>query len=311
MNPDSQGGRNGRKPPALRILVLGATGQIGWELVRSLAPLGQVLAPPRAAVDLDRVAGIEAALVSLAPDLVVNAAAWTAVDLAESEAEACWRLNHAVPAVLAAHCARHGIGLVHFSTDYVFDGSGDQPWTETDLAAPLNVYGQAKLAGEAAIAASGCPALVLRTSWIYSRRRSNFLLTMLRLAAAGQPLAVVADQWGAPTPARLVADTVAVLLARAIPPGERRLTRTGLFHLAARGSTSWQGFASEIFRLREQLTGLAAPSIQPIGSADRSAAARRPANSRLAVDRLEATFGVTLPDWHVALQQCLFDSVTN
>ncbi|MGE0312624.1 MAG: dTDP-4-dehydrorhamnose reductase [Lautropia sp.] len=300
---------------SLRILLTGATGQVGWELRRSLAPLGEILAPTRERLDLSRPETLGAAIDAIAPDLVVNPAAYTAVDRAETEVDAAMTVNRDAPAAIAAACRRRGIGLVHFSTDYVHPGDGDAPWTEDGRTGPLNVYGRSKLEGEEAIRASGCDALVFRTSWVYAARGGNFLLTMLRLGASGKPLSIVADQWGAPTPARLIASTVAIALAKSLEKGRvshfgqtrMRLTTRGTFNLCAGGTTTWHGFATEIFRLREAMTGEPAPAITPTDSAAFKTAATRPANSRLSLERLRDTFGIVMPDWSVGLQTTMQD----
>ncbi len=299
----------------MRILLTGATGQVGWELGRSLSMLGEIVAPTREAFDLARPASLDEAIGRIAPDLVVNPAAYTAVDRAESEVDAAMTVNRDAPAAIAAACKARGIGLVHFSTDYVHPGDGDAPWTEDARTGPLNVYGRSKLDGEDAIRASGCDALILRTSWVYAARGSNFLLTMLRLGASGKPLSIVADQWGAPTPARLIASTVAVMLAKSLEKGRvshfgqtrMRLTTRGTFNLCAAGATSWHGFATEIFRLREALTGEAVPAIAATDSAAFRTAATRPANSTLALARLHDAFGITMPDWSEGLQTTMHD----
>lgn len=297
----------------MRILLTGATGQVGWELQRSLAVLGEVVAPTRADLDLAQPDALGAAIDAIAPDLVVNPAAYTAVDRAETERDAAFRINRDAPAAIAGACARRGIGLVHFSTDYVHPGTGTAPWAEDGEVGPLNVYGASKLAGEEAIRASGCTALIFRTSWVYAGRGQNFLLTMLRLARefapAGKPLTIVADQHGAPTTARLIATTVLAVLARARDAGGRRLCEGGTFNLAAAGETTWHGFATEIFRLREALTGEAAPTLVATDSASFKTAARRPANSRLALGRLEQRFDVVLPHWTQGLQQLMADGL--
>jgi dTDP-4-dehydrorhamnose reductase len=309
IDPDS-GPAAAPRPAAagrLRILVAGGSGQVGWELVRSLAPLAEVVAPLRGEFDLAEPRSLEARIAEIDPGLVVNAAAYTAVDRAETERDVAFAINRDGPAELAACCRRRGIGLVHFSTDYVHPGTGVVPWKEDDAVGPVNAYGQSKLDGEEAIRASGCAALILRTSWVYGPRGGNFLLTMLRLGASTQPLAIVADQWGAPTSARLIAATVAAILARDLPPGARTLPHPGTFNLAAAGSTTWHGFATEIFRLRESLTGAPPPVITETDSSAFRTAARRPLNSRLDLGRIERTFGLVLPDWREALALVMAD----
>lgn len=298
-------------PRRPRILLTGATGQVGWELLRSLAPLGDIVAPARAELDLADPASIDARIAALAPDLIVNPAAYTAVDRAETERALAFTINRDAPAALAASCAQRGIGLVHFSTDYVYPGDGEAPWAEDDETRPVNVYGESKLAGEAAIRAAGGSHLILRTCWVYAARGGNFLLTMLRLGASGTPLSVVSDQWGAPTPARLIAATVAAIVARDAVVDARSGAVTfghpGTYNLAAAGSTTWHGLATEIFRLRESLTGAAPPSITETDSQAFPRPARRPLNSRLDLSRIESAFGLVLPDWRQALAQVMAD----
>lgn len=238
------------------------------------------------------------------PDLILNAAAYTAVDRAESEPEAAMAVNGVAPGLLAEHARASGAALVHFSTDYVFDGEKTTAWREEDPTAPLNTYGRTKLAGEKAIVAVGCPHLIFRTSWIYGPRGSNFFLTMRRLAKEKKKLKVVDDQFGAPTPARFVADAVARVLEMLMPDG--RLDRgrfreaTGLYHLSASGRTSWHGFAAEILK---DMQGAAV--LLPIPGAEYPSAARRPRNSVLDNTRVRERFGVSLPDWQTGLQECL------
>ncbi len=293
------------------ILVTGTTGQVGWELLRSLAPLGRIVAPPRAEFDLGAPASLEARIEAIGPDLIVNPAAYTAVALAETERDRAFTLNRDAPAALAAACARRRIGLVHFSTDYVHPGDGVAAWKESDTARPVNAYGESKLAGEDAIRASGSTHLILRTCRVYAARGNIYLLSLLRLGAGAKPLSIVADQWGAPTSARLIATTVAAILARDLRAdagsGALTLGHPGIYNLAAAGSTTWHGFASEIFRLRETLTGAPPPVIDQTDSQAFTRPARRPLNSRLDLSRLESTFGLVMPDWREALDQVMRD----
>ena len=297
----------------MRILLTGATGQVGWELARTLSVLGEIAAPARAAFDLAQPDRLADAIDAIAPDLVVNPAAYTAVDRAETDRDAAFLINRDAPAAIARACARRGIGLVHFSTDYVHPGTGTAPWREDDEVGPVNVYGESKLAGEEAVRASGCTALIFRTSWVYGARGQNFLLTMLRIAGdsgkSGKPLTIVADQHGAPTTARLIATTVLAVLARSRDAGGNRLCASGTYNLAAGGTTTWHGFATEIFRLREALTGRPMPALLATDSAAFKTAARRPLNSRLALGKLEQTFDLALPDWTVGLHQVMADGL--
>ena len=294
----------------MRILITGTSGQVGWELVRSLAPLGELLTPARADFDLGDPRSLDARIAELAPDLIINPAAYTAVDKAESDQEAAFRINRDAPAVIARACALRGIGLIHFSTDYVYPGTGERPWREDDAVDPVNAYGRSKLEGERAIREAECRALIFRTCWVYGGRGANFLLTMLRLAGEGKSLSIVADQWGAPTSARLIATTVAAIVARTVSPKDGSLGVVGTYHLAAAGETSWHGFATEIFRLREQLTGAPMPSISQTTADAFKSAAKRPANSRLALGAIEEAFGLKMPDWRAALAQVMQDGDT-
>jgi dTDP-4-dehydrorhamnose reductase len=286
----------------VRILLTGANGQIGWELRRALAPLGEVAAFDRQGLDLADPDQIVRRVREVRPAAIVNAAGYTAVDKAESEPELARVVNSVAPGILAEEANRLGAILVHYSTDYVFDGSKAAPYTEDDVPDPINVYGRTKLEGERAVAASGCRHLTLRTSWVYGTRGKNFLLTMLRLAREGRPLRVVDDQLGAPTWCREIADGTAALLARsdlAAPEPD------GLYHLCAAGYTSWFGFARAIFDSRELARlGIANPALEAIPTSAYPTPARRPRNSRLDCGRL-ASRGVKSKPWDVALRQCM------
>lgn len=283
----------------MKILLFGANGQVGWELQRSLAPLGDVVAVGRSGGlpgDFGDPPSLRETVEQVAPDVIVNAAAYTAVDRAESEPDLARAVNAIAPGVLADAAAAAGAVLVHYSTDYVFDGSGDAPWQEESPASPLNVYGRTKLEGEQRIRASGATHLILRTSWVYAVRGNNFAKTMLRLAQSRETLSVVADQFGAPTGADLIADVTAHVVRAVVS----RRDLAGTYHLAATGCTSWHGYA-------EHLIGLArtagAPlkvregAIEPVPAGAFPTLARRPANSRLSTARLRETFGLTLPPW--------------
>jgi dTDP-4-dehydrorhamnose reductase len=280
----------------LRILLLGKKGQVGWELARALAPLGEVTALGRAELDLADVPRLIATVRALQPEVIVNAAAYTAVDKAESEQDAAFDVNATAPRVLAEEAKRSGALLVHFSTDYVFDGAKATPYVEEDPTNPLNVYGASKLAGERAIAAAGCRHLILRTSWVYGPRGANFMLSMLRLARERPQLRVVDDQVGAPTSSRAIADATAAVLVRAMAsPGLE-----GLYHLTASGETSWCGFARAILAR----AGIEIPVV-PIPTEQYPTPARRPRNSRLDCARLRAAFGVTLAPWQESLAEAM------
>ena len=293
----------------MKILLLGKDGQVGWELQRTLAPLGEVVALDKDGGegfvgDLTDEAGLRATVAAVLPDVIVNAAAYTAVDRAEDEPELVHRINAAALEVLAGEAAARGIWLVHYSTDYVFDGSGERPWREDDPTGPLSVYGQSKLAGEKAIRASSCRHLILRTSWIYSMHGNNFARTMLQLAAERDRLTVVSDQIGAPTSAELVADVTAHLVRSVLTgsvdhPG-------GLYHLAAAGETSWHAYASFVIdEARRQGMALKVKEIVPIRSIDWAAPAARPLNSRLDTARLQTDFSLHLPNWQFGVMRLL------
>jgi dTDP-4-dehydrorhamnose reductase len=290
----------------IRILLTGANGQVGWELRRTLAPLGDVVASTRRSLDLADPDALRRAVRECRPELIVNAAAYTAVDGAESEPERAMAVNGIAPGILAEEGKRVGAALVHFSTDYVFDGRKPTPYLEDDPPAPLNVYGTTKLAGERAIQAVGAPHLVLRTSWVYGARGRNFLLAICRLAGERPELRVVDDQTGAPTWCRMIAEATAQIVARARPgPGRAPFAAGGVYHLTARGATTWFGFARAILASGSALGLASVPALLPIGSEEYGSPARRPANSLLANDKVERDFGVALPPWDDALRMCL------
>ncbi|MBX9404039.1 dTDP-4-dehydrorhamnose reductase [Lysobacter sp. BMK333-48F3] len=294
----------------MRLLLLGGDGQVGHELRRSLAPLGEVVTTTRSGrlaedgsacetLDLAQPDAIEPLLRRVRPDHVINATAYTAVDRAENERELAFVVNAGAPERLAQLCAADGIGLIHYSTDYVFDGSGTRPYLETDPTGPISAYGESKLAGEEAIRASGADHLILRTAWVYATRGHNFLRTMLRLGGEREELRVVADQHGSPTPAWLLADAAAQVLRQG-------LKQSGVRHLVAGGQTSWHGFAEAIFE--EALArGLIArqPRVEPIATADYPTPARRPAYSVLDSGRLRDEYGLDVPHWRAALAATL------
>jgi dTDP-4-dehydrorhamnose reductase len=291
----------------MKILLLGKDGQLGWELQRSLACLGEVLAfgSPRSAgapVDLANMARLASLVRESCPAAIVNAAAYTAVDRAETEPELARMINTDAPATLAREAAAMGATLIHFSTDYVFDGSGSTPRSEEAATAPLNVYGLSKLDGEDRIRASGCAHLILRTSWVYGLRGNNFAKTMLRLARERDTLSVVADQIGAPTGADLIADVTAHAL-RAIASDE---ALAGTYHVCAGGTTSWHGYARHVIACA-RASGLPVKArddaVMPITSADFPTLARRPLNSRLATTKLQQRLGLHLPGWASGVQR--------
>jgi dTDP-4-dehydrorhamnose reductase len=287
----------------VRILLTGANGQVGWELQRALAPLGEVIACDRSQLDLADPDTLRQRVRAIAPQTIVNAAAYTAVDRAESEPDLARTINAIAPGVLAEEAQRLDAVLVHYSTDYVFDGTKPEPYTESDAPNPLNVYGRTKLEGERAIGASGCRHLMLRTSWVYGARGNNFVLTLLRLGRERRQLRIVDDQVGAPTWSREIAQATATLLAQ---PALAAPGADGLYHLTASGATSWFGFAEAIFESREiGRLGIAFPALEAIPTSAYPTAARRPANSRLDCGQLERRAGIRLAPWDVALARAL------
>jgi len=292
----------------MKILLFGKNGQVGWELQRSLAPLGELVALDSRSVDycgdLTHLEGIAQTIRDVAPDVIVNAAAYTAVDKAESEPEMAHMINASALGVLALEAMRSGAWLVHFSTDYVFDGSGDLPWMEDDCTNPLSVYGKTKLAGEEAIVTSGCKHLIFRTSWVYAARGVNFAKTMLKLAQDRDSLKVINDQIGAPTGADLIAD----ITAQAIRVALQRPEVSGLYHLAASGQTSWHDYANFVIDFARQAGAeikVKPEAIQPVPSSTFPTAAKRPLNSRLNTSKLQQTFGLSLPKWQSGVTRML------
>lgn len=296
----------------MKILLLGANGQVGHESRRSLAPLGDIVCATRngrlsdaggcEVGDFDQPLSLAALVERIAPDVVVNAAAYTAVDRAESDREAAFRANAEAPGVLARACAGRDALLVHYSTDYVFDGTGTRPYREGDPTVPLGAYGESKLAGERAIRDSGCRHMIFRTAWVYAAHGKNFMLTMLRLAKERDELRVVADQIGTPTPAGLIADVTAAVLTQPFRD-------SGIWHLTATGQTSWHGFAEAIVD-EAHARGLIGrkPAVAPIATADYPTPARRPAYSCLDTAKLAHDFAIDLPAWREGLAR-VFDAL--
>ncbi|HEY1599119.1 MAG TPA: dTDP-4-dehydrorhamnose reductase [Pirellulales bacterium] len=306
-------------PMSQRILIIGSTGQVGRELLAALAPLGSVIATARApeltrgvtpcrALDVTDLEAVRATVREVSPTVIVNAAAYTAVDRAETETELATIINAIVPGILADEARQLGCALVHYSTDYVFDGSGTRPWRENDTPHPLGAYGRTKLAGEAAVRAAGAAHVILRVSWIYAAHGQNFVKTMLKLAADRTELRVVADQCGAPTPASLVASATAHILKQSAlqhgagSPADAFRERGGTYHVPCAGETNWHEFAEEIFRqARIHNVPLKIERVLPIATADYPTPAQRPHNSRLDGTRAFEQFGLRLPDWRAAL----------
>lgn len=296
----------------MKILLFGKNGQVGWELQRSLAPLGELIALDSASRemcgDLADPAELARTVHKVAPDVIVNAAAYTAVDKAESEAELARTVNALAPGALAEEAMRANSLLIHYSTDYVFDGSGDQPWLESDATAPLNVYGATKLEGEQLIQQSGCRHLILRTSWVYGARGGNFIRTMLRLARERDSLNIIDDQIGTPTGADLLADVT----AHAIRTALQRPEVAGLYHLVAGGETSWHGYARFVidFAARSGIDiKVAQDAIKPVPSSAFPTPAKRPHNSRMDTAKLRQTFDLYLPAWEIGVERMLSEAL--
>jgi dTDP-4-dehydrorhamnose reductase len=295
----------------LKILLFGANGQVGWELQRSLSPLGELVALDRHSTelcgDLTDLDGVKDAVLKMAPDVIVNAAAYTAVDKAEGDTETAHLVNATAPGVLAEAANAVGAWLVHYSTDYVFDGSGNKPWVEADPTGPLNVYGKTKLEGEQRIASRCAKHLIFRTSWVYAARGGNFAKTMLRLAQERETLNVINDQFGAPTGADLIADVTAHAIARVM----RKPDGAGAYHLAASGETTWLEYAKYV--VDQSIRAQAAPeiivkNINPVATSAFPTAAQRPHNSRLNTAKLQQVFDLHLPDWQLGVTRMLAES---
>ena len=299
----------------MKILLFGKNGQVGWELQRSLAPLGTLVALDRHSSDfcgdLSDLDGLAATVAAVRPDVIVNAAAYTAVDKAEGESDVARRINADAPAALAKAAQHIGAWLVHYSTDYVFDGNGDTPWRETDVPAPLNVYGQTKREGEKLIAERCARHVIFRTSWVHAARGGNFAKTMLRLAGERERLTVIDDQIGAPTGADVLADVTAhVIRQLSMTPAD--VTLAGIYHLAASGHTSWFGYAQHVLaqaRALDPFRVVKATEVMPVASCAFVTAARRPFNSRLDSTKLEAAFGLSMPAWQRGVDRMLAEVI--
>lgn len=288
-----------------RILVTGKNGQLGFELCRALAPLGEMVALDEHELNLASPDAIRVKVREVRPQIIVNAAAYTAVDRAESEPELAMKVNGVAPGVLAEEAKRLGALMVHYSTDYVFDGAKDGSYSESDAPNPLGAYGRSKLAGDQAIQAIGAPHYIFRTSWVYAARGHNFVNTMLRLGRERAELRIVNDQIGAPTWARFIADTTAHVLGESLRDEGVARERRGLYNLTASGHTSWFGFAEAIFAEARRIIPLTKiPELIAITTADYPLPARRPANSRLDTSKVTRAFGVTIPHWKAMLAQC-------
>jgi dTDP-4-dehydrorhamnose reductase len=292
----------------MKILLFGKTGQVGWELQRSLAPLGELIALDTRSTDYCgnflNPGGVAQTVLAIRPDVIVNASAYTAVDKAESDRANAYAINAESPEIIAQTAHKIGATLVHYSTDYVFDGGGTTPWCETDKPAPLSVYGASKLAGEQGIQASGAQHLIFRTSWVYGARGGNFAKTMLHLSQERESLSVINDQFGAPTGADMLAD----ITAQAIPLLLAQCELSGLYHLAAAGETSWHGYAQHVFAVARQqgkILKLQADQPQAIPTSDYKTAAQRPLNSRLNCSKLKSSFDLHLPYWTVGVNRML------
>lgn len=298
----------------MRILLTGKNGQVGWELQRTLSTLGEVIALGQADMDLANPDAIRKICGEVKPNLIVNPAAYTAVDKAETEPALALAINGTAPGILAQEAQRLGAALIHYSTDYVFDGSKSTPYTEQDIPNPQNIYGSSKLAGERAIQAVDVPHLILRTAWVYGRRGKNFLLTMQRLASERPLLKVVDDQVGAPTWSRLLAEATAHIVAQGLSRGQETVNsylrqHSGVYHMSCAGYTSWYGFANAILAAANtSIHANASAQLQPIPSSEYPTPAARPAYSVLSNAQLAQTFGITLPDWRMALEMVLAET---
>jgi dTDP-4-dehydrorhamnose reductase len=293
-----------------KILVFGRVGQVGWELRHKLACLGEVTAIDYPEIDFSKPDSIRTTVRTEKPAVIINAAAYTAVDKAESDPDLAMAINGTAPGVIAEEAKRLGSIMVHYSTDYVFNGSKQSPYVESDAPNPINVYGKTKLAGDQAIQSVGGDCLILRTSWVYGARGSNFLLTMLRLAQEQSELKIVDDQIGAPTSSECIAQATANILAQLLAPAGGGIDgRSGTYNLTSTGETSWFGFAKALLIKSSRTFDFTVPNLIPIKTSDFPRPAKRPANSRLSCQRLEQTFGVTLPHWERALSLVL-DTLT-
>jgi dTDP-4-dehydrorhamnose reductase len=296
-----------------KILLTGKNGQVGWELQRTLATLGEVTAVDHGAMDLADPDSVRRVIREIRPNLIVNAAAYTAVDKAESEPDLAMAINGIAPGIMAEEAKRLNAAIIHYSTEYVFDGSKKSPYLEEDATNPLNVYGKTKLAGEQAIQAAGAPHLILRTSWVYGARGKNFLLTILRLAQERSELKIVDDQIGAPTWSRMLAEVTSQIVAQHFSPLCRPAISisdvSGIYHAVSGGSTSWHGFAGKILREAFQHASQMLPKLIPIPTTEYPLPAKRPQNSRMSNEKLSRVYGLALPSWETFLALCLDEVV--
>ncbi len=289
----------------MKILLLGKNGQVGWELARTLLPLGEVIALDRRQMDFVNLEALRQTIQRIRPDLVVNAVAYTAVDKAESDQESAFLCNATAVDAIAQEAKKIGALLIHYSTDYIFDGTKIDPYLEDDAVHPLNVYGESKLAGENAIMTSGVEYLILRTTWVFAARGQNFLKSILRLSAERDTLNIVADQIGAPTWARVIAQTTAHIVQQVKQERQNTQFISGVFHLTSAGDTTWHGFAEKIVEFASPHCQLKTHVILPILTSDYPTPAKRPLNSRLCTDKLTQRFGIVMPTWETSLKLCM------
>jgi len=293
----------------MKILIFGKNGQVGWELNRSLQPLGEITALGIEDIDFTDTQSLRQIVRDISPDVICNAVAYTAVDKAEEDEALALKINGVAPGILAEEALKLGALLVHYSTDYVFDGAKASSYQETDEPNPINAYGRTKLAGEIAVQSSGCNFLTLRTSWVYTSRANNFMLTMLKLAQEREELSIVSDQVGTPTSARLIADVTLLCVQQAVKEMTGGTFISGLYHLTASGHTSWYGFTKKIVELARDSMNLQLKlkELKAIPTSDYPTPAKRPMNSQLALSKLESAFNIKIPDWEKSLQLCMDD----
>ena len=299
---------------SLKLVILGANGQVGYELQRSLLPLGEVIALDRSHADLTQLDNLKQTLIDLKPDVIVNAAAYTAVDKAEEEQDLAMLINGEAPGVIAETAKQLDALLIHYSTDYVFDGTKSEPYTEDDIPNPINVYGKTKLAGEIAIQKTGCDYFIFRTSWVYATRGTNFAKTIMKLASEREELKVIADQFGAPTSAELIADITALILDRVTRNSTLRTQISGTYHLAADGETSWYVYAQFVLEkaiINGYKLRVLPSEIVPVSTADYVVTAKRPLNSCLDTNKLQSCFEVVLPVWQQHMKHVVLEILGN